>query len=337
MMPFAEEFYSGFQDIIQPAIERAGLECIRADKEPQGYIQKQMFARIFDSLVMIADISGANPNVFYELGVSHCVGAKTIMVSREDFIDRIPFDIAPYRVLVYPKPPNEPRNDEDKSNYVAKVGETVQELIKELEKVANEDKVEISNPVQDYLSSRSPLTCVESLYLDRFGGALEEELLRRVENELIVVGLTGSYFATILAGYVETGERKTPLKVDILLLDPNDHKGWEFVYYLREGCPVSKEEFEKFIEQDRITQQRVVDTINRLNNDPNFSGNISYYSGIPLFWAYYIDSYRLILGYLAKHRIGGLNLPVTVLVENDPKTQILYSYFVSTINSLTKK
>jgi hypothetical protein len=335
-MPFAEEFYPGYKDFIEPAVTKAGLECIRADKEPQGYIQKQMFARIFDSPIMIADISGANPNVFYELGVSHCVGAKTIMVSREDFIDRIPFDIAPYRVLVYPKPPKKQSSEKDKRYYLAKVEETVQELIIELEKAVNEDTVEISNPVQDYLASRSPLTCVESLYLDRFGGALEEELLRRVENELMVVSLTGSHFVNFLTGYIETGERKTPIKVDIQLLDPADQKGWEYVYHLREGHPVSKAEFEKFIEQDRNTQQRVVDTIKRLNNALNFSVQISYYSGIPLFWAYYIDIYRLILGYLAKHRIGGLNLPVTVLVENDPKTQILYSYFVSTIESLTK-
>jgi hypothetical protein len=41
IMPFAEEFYPGFQHIIQPAIEKVGLDCIRADKEPQGYIQKK--------------------------------------------------------------------------------------------------------------------------------------------------------------------------------------------------------------------------------------------------------------------------------------------------------
>jgi len=50
-MPFAEEFYPGFQDIIQPAIEKVGLECIRADKELQGYIQKQIMYSYFVSTI----------------------------------------------------------------------------------------------------------------------------------------------------------------------------------------------------------------------------------------------------------------------------------------------
>lgn len=199
-----------------------------------------------------------------------------------------------------------------------------------------EDEVGISNPVQDYLLSRSPLTCVESRYLDRFGGDLEEELLRHTREELVFVGLTGSHFVNILAGYIESGERKVPMKVSLLLLDSKDREGWGYIYHLREGHSVTEDKFERFIAQDRMTQQRVEQTITRLNRDPNFSGDVSYYSGIPLFWAYFVDRNRLIIGYLAMHRMGGLNLPVTVLFKDDPKTQILYSYYVSTINLLAK-
>lgn len=336
IMPFAKEFNSGLQDIIKPAVEKAGMECIRADQEAQGPILKMMFERIFDSPLLIADISGANPNVFYELGVSHCVGRKTITMAREDFIDQVPFDIAPYRVFVYPKPPSEPCDKKEKENYHVRVGEAVKGLIKELERVAKEDEVGISNPVQDYVVSRSPLTCRESRYLDRFGGDLEEELLRHTREELVFVGLTGSHFVNILAGYIESGERKIPMKVSLLLLDPKDHEGWGYVYHLREGHSVAKDEFEKLIVQDRSTQQRVEQTITRLNRVSNFSGDVSYYSGIPLFWAYFVDRNRLIIGYLAMHRMGSLNLPVTVLVKDDPKTQILYSYYVSAINLLAK-
>jgi hypothetical protein len=45
-VPFAEEFLPEFKDIIEPAVIKSDLECIRADKESQGYIQKQMIARI---------------------------------------------------------------------------------------------------------------------------------------------------------------------------------------------------------------------------------------------------------------------------------------------------
>ncbi|MEI6502891.1 MAG: hypothetical protein WCP21_17915, partial [Armatimonadota bacterium] len=105
VMPFAPEFRPGFDDLIGPAIEAAGLECVRADQEALGHIHQMMFERIFESPVVIADISGCNPNVFYELGVSHSAARRAITVVREDWIERIPFDIAPYRVIVYPKRP----------------------------------------------------------------------------------------------------------------------------------------------------------------------------------------------------------------------------------------
>ena len=126
IMPFAKEFDSGLQDVIEPAVERAGLKCVRADQEPQGHIHQMMFERIFDSEVVVADISGANPNVFYELGVSNCISARTVTVTREDFIERVPFDIKPYRVLVYPKPPAESEGEEAQAAYREAAEEAVE-------------------------------------------------------------------------------------------------------------------------------------------------------------------------------------------------------------------
>ena len=128
IMPFAKEFDSGLQDVIEPAVERAGLKCVRADQEPQGHIHQMMFERIFDSEVVVADISGANPNVFYELGVSNCISARTVTVTREDFIERVPFDIKPYRVLVYPKPPAESEGEEAEAAYREAAEEAVEAM-----------------------------------------------------------------------------------------------------------------------------------------------------------------------------------------------------------------
>jgi hypothetical protein len=102
IMPFDPQFRAGYDDVIAPGMRAAGLAAVRADQEELGHIHGMMFERIFKSPVVIADVSGANPNVFYELGVSHSTAAKTITVVREDYREAIPFDIAPYRVLVYP-------------------------------------------------------------------------------------------------------------------------------------------------------------------------------------------------------------------------------------------
>ena len=67
-------FDSVYDQIIAPAVARAGLEPIRADEEKiGGTIHKPMFERLMLCHYVVADITGANPNVFYELGIRHAM------------------------------------------------------------------------------------------------------------------------------------------------------------------------------------------------------------------------------------------------------------------------
>jgi hypothetical protein len=334
IMPFAKEFLSGFSDIIKPAAERAGLACLRADEEALGHIHTDLFERIFDSPVVIADISGDNPNVFYELGVVHSLASKTITIAREDFLSKVPFDIAPYRVLVYPRSPSELADEKEKAMYGAAVEKVIQQLSSELLRVIQNGEV-IPNPIQDFIKGRSPLTSIETQYIDKLSANFEEELLRQTKNKVIHVGLTGAHFTTILTGYLESGERNSPLFVQYLLLDPANTKGWEFVYLLREGKNAEETELSDFIEENRFTIEKTTKVIKRLQDRyPLFTAEVSYYSGVPLFWAYVMDENRVIVGHLALNRISSLNLPVYVFVREDQKTSAMFAYYTSTINSL---
>ena len=89
------------QKIIAPAVERAGLEPIRADEEKiGGTIHKPMFERLMLCHYAVADITGANPNVFYELGIRHAMRPRsTVIVFAEGTV--LPFDIALVRGLAY--------------------------------------------------------------------------------------------------------------------------------------------------------------------------------------------------------------------------------------------
>ncbi len=337
IMPFAEEYTAGYRDVIEPAVERAGLRCVRADQEPQGHIHHMMFERIFDSEVVVADISGANPNVFYEVGVSNCVGCRTVTVTREDFIERVPFDIKPYRVLVYPKPPGESEGETAKAAYREAVDKAVEALAAELQRVVQHDSCGIPNPVQDFLASRSPLTCSQSRHLEGFSGRWEEELLDHTEQELICVALGGSHFAGMLSAYADSGRRQTPLHVRFLLLDPQDREGWSFVYRLREGRPISESELDEFCADDRVFQKRTEQVIARLGQVGHFSGEVEYYRGVPLFWAYWMDRRRIIVGHLAAGRLIARDLPVSVIVKDDLRTSVLYTYYASAIEALTER
>lgn len=107
IMPIgSEEDYEKYKDVyelmIKEAVEGAGLElrCIRADEvSKSGAIIKDIIKRLYEADVVIADLSGLNANVCYELGVRHALKGGTIMIV--DDIESIPFDLKPYRVLEY--------------------------------------------------------------------------------------------------------------------------------------------------------------------------------------------------------------------------------------------
>src|SRR5689334_8832581 len=68
------DFNQVYQQLIAPAIDAAELEPLRADEEEiGGFIQKPMFERLILCEFAVADLTLANPNVFYELGIRHAV------------------------------------------------------------------------------------------------------------------------------------------------------------------------------------------------------------------------------------------------------------------------
>ena len=86
--------------IVQPAVEPLGYDVVRADmiSEP-GMITTQIVERVMESPLVIADLTGDNPNVFYELAIRHATGLPCILIGKTG--QRIPFDITTVRVVHY--------------------------------------------------------------------------------------------------------------------------------------------------------------------------------------------------------------------------------------------
>jgi hypothetical protein len=95
------DFDALYRDVIKPAIIDAGLEPIRADEEIQGgIIHKPMFERLILCQYAVADLTLANANVFYELGIRHAVKPwRTVSIFADG--DRLPFDVAYLRSIPY--------------------------------------------------------------------------------------------------------------------------------------------------------------------------------------------------------------------------------------------
>jgi hypothetical protein len=83
-----------YRIIIKKAVEEAGLECVRADDiKHSGLIDAPMYELLLTADIVIADISTANPNAIYELGVRHALRPHTTIIMAESQF-KFPFDLS---------------------------------------------------------------------------------------------------------------------------------------------------------------------------------------------------------------------------------------------------
>src|SRR2546423_3845478 len=82
-----------YHNLIKPAVEAAGLKCIRADEiKHSGSIDEKMYQQLMSADVVVADLSTSNSNAFYELGVRHALRPYTTIIISDNKL-QYPFDV----------------------------------------------------------------------------------------------------------------------------------------------------------------------------------------------------------------------------------------------------
>ncbi len=95
------DFDQIYNEAIKPAIEECGLEALRGDEEHTGgIIHSAMFARLLLAEFVVADLTLANANVFYELGIRHTAKPFTTVPIFAN-VSALPFDVALVRAVGY--------------------------------------------------------------------------------------------------------------------------------------------------------------------------------------------------------------------------------------------
>jgi len=95
------DFDDIYRKAIEPAVQTAGLTCVRGDQERTGgIIHKPMFGRLLLCEFVIADMTTASPNVFYELGIRHAAKPHTTIPIFAT-IGAPPFDVGCVRAIPY--------------------------------------------------------------------------------------------------------------------------------------------------------------------------------------------------------------------------------------------
>jgi hypothetical protein len=100
LMPFAPELKPIFDDHILNVAQSLGLRAVRADDLfTTGSVVFDIWRSIISSRVIVADCTGRNPNVFYELGMAHTIGKPVILITQDS--NDVPFDIRHLRHIAY--------------------------------------------------------------------------------------------------------------------------------------------------------------------------------------------------------------------------------------------
>lgn len=100
IMPFSPEFTQIYNLFITETLTELGYEVLRADDlDNSQNILADIIQGIQKNELIVADLTGSNPNVYYELGIAHALQKNVILLTQD--IGDLPFDLRSYRVIPY--------------------------------------------------------------------------------------------------------------------------------------------------------------------------------------------------------------------------------------------
>ncbi len=104
LMPFTDELTEIYQTFVKPVVESSDFDliCRRADdiKSNRAVIQ-DIWKSLCEARFVIADLTGFNANVLYELGIAHTLGKETILIYQRGVDVKFPFDLTHIRRIEY--------------------------------------------------------------------------------------------------------------------------------------------------------------------------------------------------------------------------------------------
>lgn len=103
IMPFAPELDPVYRGVIKPLMADMQLRCVRGDEfaSQRGSIIEEVWAALNNCRLVIADITGGNDNVFYELGIAHTLNKPAVILTQAETPEGVPFDIRHLRYIPY--------------------------------------------------------------------------------------------------------------------------------------------------------------------------------------------------------------------------------------------
>jgi hypothetical protein len=99
LMPFAEPWSSRVFAELKETLERIGYACRKADDYYGRIVLHDIWTEINAAAFIVAELTGGNPNVYYELRIAHTLGKEVIPIIQSGH--DLPFDQRALRALYY--------------------------------------------------------------------------------------------------------------------------------------------------------------------------------------------------------------------------------------------
>jgi hypothetical protein len=99
-MQFSEPFNEMYRDAIAPLVAEVGYNPIRVDDVSHpGIILNDIWLQLTEASLVIAEITEANPKVYYEVGVAYALRKPAVLLAQRG--TKLPFDLGPHRCIFY--------------------------------------------------------------------------------------------------------------------------------------------------------------------------------------------------------------------------------------------
>jgi hypothetical protein len=100
LMPFRPELACVYETIQKVLVLQHRMRCLRGDDiYAPGIIMSDVWTKICEAHIVVADATDRNPNVFYEMGLAHAIGKTVIILAQRE--EDIPFDLRHHRIVFY--------------------------------------------------------------------------------------------------------------------------------------------------------------------------------------------------------------------------------------------
>ncbi|HEX7678176.1 MAG TPA: TRAFs-binding domain-containing protein [Thermoanaerobaculia bacterium] len=222
--PARVDFQALWFDVLEPAIADLGYEPVRADEELGALIIVDMIQRLAISDLVIADISTANANVYYEIGVRHAAKPAHCVIIAADWAKPV-FDLAQIRHITYKLPTEKLSADEAK--------ELREDLVGKIK-----PRIDATGPVYEAVPGFPNADLARA---NAFAALVKKISAFQGKVKAAVIGEKTTRKERVLAlakEYLESPTVIPSVALELLLL-VRDHAGWADVMSLVDRLPES--------------------------------------------------------------------------------------------------